>query len=42
MQKGFLLISKKIVKGKSMEQIAEELEEDVEEIRPLYEELSLL
>lgn len=33
------LITKKIAKGKSLEQIADELEEDIENIRPLYEEL---
>ena len=32
-------ILRKITKGKSLEQIAEELEEDIEDIRPLYEEL---
>ena len=29
----------KIAKGKALEQIADELEEYVEDIRPLYEEL---
>ena len=33
------IILKKITKGKSLEQIADELEENVEDIRPLYEEL---
>ena len=33
------IILKKISKGKSLEQIADELEENVEDIRPLYEEL---
>ena len=32
-------IQRKITKGKSLEQIADELEENVEDIRPLYEEL---
>ncbi len=32
-------IQRKIAKGKTLEQIAEELEEDVEDIRPLYDEL---
>ena len=32
-------IQRKISKGKTLEQIADELEEDVENIRPLYEEL---
>ena len=33
-------IQRKIAKGKSLEQIADELEENVEDIRPLYEELA--
>lgn len=33
-------IRKKIKAGKSLEQIAEELEEDVENIRPLYNKLT--
>lgn len=32
-------IQRKIAKGKTLKQIAEELEEDIEDIRPLYEEL---
>lgn len=31
-------INKKIAKGKTLEQIADELEEEVENIRPLYDE----
>lgn len=34
-----LLIEKKIVKGKSIEQIADELEESVEDILPLYQKV---
>ena len=33
------MITKKIAKGKTLEQIVEELEEEVENIRSLYEEL---
>ena len=33
------VIRKKIAKGKSVEQIAEELEEELDFIRPMYEEL---
>ena len=36
-EKLLMLICKKIQKGKSIEQIADELEEDVETIQPLYE-----
>ncbi len=32
-------IKKKFAKGKSLEQIADELEETVENIRPLYEQV---
>lgn len=32
-------IQRKVSKGKTLNQIAEELEEDIEDIRPLYEEL---
>ena len=32
-------IQKKIIKGKSLEQIAEDLEESVDTIQPLYEQL---
>lgn len=32
-------IEKKIQKGKSLEQIADELEETVESIKPIYDEL---
>lgn len=35
-------ITKKIAKSKTLEQIAEELEEEVESIRPLYEKIALL
>ncbi|MBP3617365.1 MAG: hypothetical protein J6J38_04935 [Lachnospiraceae bacterium] len=39
-EKGMLsLIQKKLVKGKSLEQIADELEETVENILPLYEQV---
>ena len=34
-----LLISKKIAKGKSLEQIADELEETIEVISPLYQKV---
>ena len=34
-----LLIQKKLAKGKSLEQIADELEETVETILPLYEQV---
>ena len=34
-------VQSKIIKGKSLELIADELEEDVEELRPLYKELIL-
>lgn len=37
MERNMQLISKKIVKGKTIEQIAEELEETVEDILPLYQ-----
>lgn len=33
------LIEKKLLKRKSLEQIAEELEEDPDELRPLYERM---
>lgn len=33
------MIAKKITKGKSLEQIADELEETVDEILPLYQQL---
>lgn len=36
------LVEKKIKKNKTLEQIAEELEEDVETIRPLYEKMKYL
>lgn len=32
-------VQKKIEKGKSVEQIADELEEDISAIRPIYDEL---
>lgn len=32
-------MQKKIEKGKSIEQIADELEEDISAIRPIYDEL---
>ena len=38
--KEFQRISKKIKAGKSLKQIADELEEDVENIRPLYNKLT--
>lgn len=38
-KKMYDLIRKKVLKRKSLEQIAEELEEDPDEIRPLYEQM---
>lgn len=38
-EKLYELICKKLLKNKSLEQIAEELEEDPETIRPLYEQI---
>ena len=34
-----LLVRKKVKKNKTLEQIAEDLEEDIEVIRPIYEKV---
>ena len=37
LKKVIVLICKKLVKGKSLDEIADELEDDVDDIRPMYD-----